>query len=830
MRGTRMLNERSISHGGIKPVLHDRLGVLVDGQTAIRYLRFGRQVSIDRLELGTVVVGRFIPGVPTHPAHLIISTFDSRKNSWKIVKEVAVPPDPRIQGEGLSQDMPIEQMEDFFRQVLSKPPLAVDLNGLETSVLRVECDREHPVYPSHGECNGGPYNVPFGILAPLAAYGKPLENSPGSASYSPILTRKAIKPSAPQGMRVTDRPDMLLFESDRLSIGFSLIRPIIMHLGWSAYDPSGATRNRVLASQLFGRFDLCGLSGPMIRTLTEDYPCHLWSGSVNVEANRVTYTGLKALPGVTLDAAFTVEPDRIIVELTQSSEKDVPVIEAEAWRFVWNGMAGTTGAAAVPTRQPGRNGDVELPFMWATDDVGCLLCRLIEGDPGASRVQIESWHDNACVTGGFVLGPRPEPNECQVIPAGRISAVFELSVSKLEPDTVSDVENIPKGIATRWPALFSCFRPEYRGFSNHPASTNCHVCQGPPTDMLIHTKKPDGGPDPMKLARFTIGKALLDGGGYTYFRNLYMDADPILVCAAGRIHSAEPDMHWLKSVEPGLLEAAERMLSTIGEQGLAVCQDLSGNSGSYRWSSNTMDVIGFGHIDAYVNAWTYRAMRNASALMSDLGHRSIARRCRDAAQGIRDVYAEVLVNPETGWVAGWRSRDEQLHDYAFIWVNGPAIAFGLLDDEKAGNALRGLERLRAEIGPPTAKMGLPINLLPIREEDHMLPRIFGDRMPTFERYTDGALSGVAGTYYLRALSIYGFSEQASRLADELDEGYAAGMFTGPMLTGREFRRWDGVPVGYEGTLIMCVPQLYSVAVEKGIIKPLEPEWWPVSRL
>ena len=57
----------------------------------------------------------------------------------------------------------------------------------------------------------------------------------------------------------------------------------------------------------------------------------------------------------------------------------------------------------------------------------------------------------------------------------------------------------------------------------------------------------------------------------------------------------------------------------MADQGLLVSRDLTGNSGSYRWSTNAMDVIGFGHIDGYVNAWAYRAFRNA-AMLDDLSH------------------------------------------------------------------------------------------------------------------------------------------------------------------------------------------------------------------
>jgi hypothetical protein len=242
-----------------------------------------------------------------------------------------------------------------------------------------------------------------------------------------------------------------------------------------------------------------------------------------------------------------------------------------------------------------------------------------------------------------------------------------------------------------------------------------------------------------------------------------------------------------------------------------------------------MDVVGFGHIDGYVNAWAYRAFRNAAAMLDDLArHRDLVSACRQAAARLRANYSPVLLNPDTGWIAGWRSRDGQLHDYAFIWVNGVALAFGLLDQQAARNALHALEQKREAVGPPDARMGLPCNLLPIREEDQMLGKILADNNPTFETYTDGSLSGWPATYYLRALSIYGLRKQLEKTMNELKSGYAAGIFNGGNGSGHEFRSWEGLPTGYEGTLIGCFGPLYAIAIEERLIQPADPEWWPVN--
>jgi hypothetical protein len=242
-----------------------------------------------------------------------------------------------------------------------------------------------------------------------------------------------------------------------------------------------------------------------------------------------------------------------------------------------------------------------------------------------------------------------------------------------------------------------------------------------------------------------------------------------------------------------------------------------------------MDVVGFGHIDAYVNAWAYRALRNAAALLELLPSRgNLAAQCREAAARLRNAYAPALVNPDTGWVAGWRSRDGQLHDYGFTWVNGVALAFGLLDADASRTALRNLERAREETGLPDARLGLPCNLMPIRADDQMWTKILNTLQPTFETYTDGSLSGWPATYYLRALSIHGLKEQARTLAQELADGYAAGVFNGGNGTGHEFRSWEGLGTGYEGTLIGCFGPMYGIAIEEGVLQPSNPEWWPES--
>jgi hypothetical protein len=836
------LRDYGVSHGGIRPVRHPRLGVEINGQTCVRYLRFLRPARLDRLELTLVPgspgggSGRWVPNVPTHPAHLLISVLDKASGQWRVVKEVDLPANPVIGGQGLSQDMSTDEMSAILEQARKTVRHIITLEGLHTNHVRVECDREHPVWPNHGECNGGPFNVPFAALNPLQAFGEPESDESIWPVPPRVLTTGTIAPQAPTGMSVEVLPDMLLFRGDRLSAGFSLRRPMLMHLGWDAFGRRLAGANRVARSVLVNRSlshdaggpstTPAGLSGPLARTLAAECGAHLWTGEVAVEGNQVLYRNLRcAVEGLSLDAVFTVKADRIILDLTQRCARDLPVLEFAAWQLAWDLGEAITGAMALPTLLPGRNGDVSLPLHWVGSGPGSLACRVLEGKN--VRMQVESYRCRNIVTGGLYLGKHAGLEETQIVPAGAHQASIEFSPTALEAATPEGAPGPGPGVATRWSTIFACFRPELTGFADHSASCTCHTNQADAIEVVCLTRKPADGPNPLDLVRFTIGRALLDGPGYGYWRNLYLDPDPHIVMSAGRIHQVDPDPRWLREVEPGLVETVRRMLSTLDKDGLVCSHDLSGNRGSHRWSTNCFDVIGFGHHDAYVNALAYRGFRNATALLTELGQRDLADRCREAATGIRGAYAPTFLNSAKGWLGSWRSRDGQLHDYASPLINGMAAALGLLDPETARTVLLKLEQLRHELGVGSAKLGLPLNLLPIHPGDHMAPLWVGEVTPTFETYCDGSLSGWAN-YYLRALSCAGLKEQAQRLARDLDEAYASGVFDGGNFTGTEFHSWEGMPNGYEGTMGCVFGSLYAIAVEQGVLTPPKPEWWPAG--
>ncbi len=817
-----------VQHAGRRTVMHPELNRGIRAQTAVSYLRFPGQARVDRLELPVSRAGRWVPSVPVHPAHLVVSTLDPGGCRWRTVKDVELPYNPRFAGEGLSQDMPVEAMDAFFKKAMAEArPYRIDVGGVETTCLKVECDREHPVWPNHGECNGGAFNVPFATLHPLVAFGA--SDAPATPpAYCQKLRPGILRPDAPARMVLDTRnPLEIVFRGERLTVGFSTIRPMLTRLAWDHFGSVSQPENRLffrsVANGLKSSDRLGGLNGPSYILPQGDFTAQNMGGMITVIGNRVQYGGIDTGCGIVLHAAFTVTADGITVELEQQACCDVPVLEGAAWQLLWDMRRGLTSVAAEPMDKDGRNGFVQLPAMIAADTGACLA---VQQSEGSALFHTESHRGLEARSCGFVLAAEDTPETPLMIPKGTSRAVLALTPAALLPVPSEREHTLSDGVRTCWTAGFSAFRPEFGGFSNNAISTHCHVNQHAAFDFAAFTARPPVGPDPLALVKFSLGRALLDGGGYGYHRCLYLDSDPILLCGAGRVVQRSGDHAWLRRVGPGVLAAVGRILDDFDErEGMVVCRALSGNSGSHRWSSNAMDVVGFGHVDAYVNAWAFRGLKNAASLCTLLGETALADRCVATADLLAANYARQLVNPETGWVAGWRSRDGQLHDFGFLWINGVACAFGVLDADIARHALERLEAKRLAVFPESGYAGLPLNLLPIAPADHMLPTQGYRLKPTYENYTDGALSPVLLAYYLRALARQGLREASQHLVNDLERGFADGLFHGPYGTGKEFMTWTGADSGYEGTFGPNSGPLYAIAVERGAIVPPDPEWW-----
>lgn len=791
----------SVSHA-VWTCYEDKLtGKQLPGLATVRYCRFNRRVNLQAVKIPSITL-RWAPSVIGQPAHIQVAYFRNLEKGWEVF---------------LEKDLPLYN---------GKEPHHLEFNNIETDNLRILCDREHPVPPSHGEQWANPYIVPFRILEKVECYGTPLEETEREPIYHPPLRCGAIHPVAPEGMEVREEVHQIKYSSPFFSIGFSLRRPILTHLGWDALGKGLSKHNLIAAEQAYKLPEISPLdSGPFLATLQGDIFPRFWSGEVEINGNRIIYKNLQAVDGLTIDWEFEVHKKGVRLYLTQHCKKKVYALEADAWRYVWEGTKSVSGTWGIPKQIDNRTGVVPLPARWSAPGYGTISIQ----SKSPAILQVDSWRDRKLGWAGFVIGAEQDKYGTLRFDPGEVNNEFMLEVESIKPiiKTSRKKKILPEGILRNWQSVFG-FRPELGGISNNAISVNCHLSQSSPTDMAAYTETPKIGPSPIELARYTITLALEGGPGYGDNRELYMDSDPNLVCAAGRIHQVAPDEAWLKDIWPFTCQATERILATIDKRGLMVSRFLSGNSGSNQWSSNSLDVISFGHYDAYSNAYGYRALRNSQALAEAVGDLNMAQRCRKAASQIHRAYYPCFFNRSTGWLAGWRSADGKLHDYGFIFVNAMAICLELVTKDQAHSILSKLEAKREEMGFNYFYYGLPLNLISIRREDQPRKEITkrADGLDKFGVYINGCLTTVFAGYYLRALSSYGFKKTADIICKHLNESFATNRIVGGIRTGTEFFTFEGRPCGYEGALVGQFRVLLAMAQHWGLVETLKPEWWP----
>jgi hypothetical protein len=314
----------------------------------------------------------------------------------------------------------------------------------------------------------------------------------------------------------------------------------------------------------------------------------------------------------------------------------------------------------------------------------------------------------------------------------------------------------------------------------------------------------------LDLVRTTLDSYFDGQGGYGTDRGVFVDSDPAVVLAAWDYATGRPDPAWLKRRVKDVEKYADHILAADRNgDGLAE-STRSGNSGAGgkgagEWSSNWWDVISFGWNDAYGIALDYRAFRCAADLEARVGDKLRAHRYTRAADRIKAVYYSTFFNPATGVLAGWRSKDGRLHDYYFTFVNGIAIAYGLVTPEQ-GNAI--VDRMQAkfrEVGYHNFRIGLPGNLIPVARKDYAGGGVLGepradDGSDSFQSYENGGATGSFAYFYLQALYTLGRKAEADEIFDAMLEGYRDGVFQNGVGSGVDWKRWDGTPCGYEGLL------------------------------
>jgi hypothetical protein len=396
------------------------------------------------------------------------------------------------------------------------------------------------------------------------------------------------------------------------------------------------------------------------------------------------------------------------------------------------------------------------------------------------------------------------------------------------------IENDPQydGFRRGWLNMFQV-NPRVQMLANNAASDPCAFTLFEYANLARHTPPLADGLTALDLVRMTLDRYVAGATGYGQigyacgptdadlipWRTPWTSLDTLpsfLISACDYVEGAD-DLAWARA-NYGRLIAWAREMFAADKDGNGLIEypgtgDFNDRPLRDRRPSNWWDTVNFGHEDAYANALAYHAAVRFAALARKLGHSDDAAFLTEKAANLRAGYARAFLNPATGLLAGWKSKDGQLHDYAFPFVQGAAVTYDLLDDETANKVMDALLAKMKQVGYTHFEWGLPGNLVAIRKGDYVhennAPERTGepkldDGSDGFQFYENGGATGCWTYYTVKALYKLGRTDDARRIFHPMLTGYAGGGFQGSdPKSGRTFdwRDWKGGAHGYEGLLV-----------------------------
>jgi hypothetical protein len=608
----------------------------------------------------------------------------------------------------------------------------------------------------------------------------------------------------PEGLSAVHEFGQVRYKSPFLEVGFRLNRAGLSHL---SVDEDGEGRTpRNLLKMLPGSF----FQGPMLHPVGSQplgasvlrYNVH---ATTEVRGNSVRYDIVFPGTGQQYHLRWTVLADRLSLHIEREGKGDLRAWQSCAWMIGISSFESTSHVIGKVVRA-GESGSMEMPVWLHMPKFGSFRA---ESTGGQVLWRSDSDRPRNMTTSEIKLGEVLMPEGDYMLRGGKHTADIELRIDRL---TLSLKKETPAPVAK---AIQKCsltslnYRADTATLSNNGNSMHCPISMDNWSAVATRMNALLPNLAAVDLLRDSIERWLDGGPGYA--------SGPLL--QDGKIHEAEDE--YLMTGSAGLLGIAEFLehsgtrewLSRYGKplqkkieqmrdrdldhDGLVESIYRTGVSGSGQWSTVWYDVISFGWKDAWTNALLYSALQKFAGILPKLGYGALAEGMDEWAQRIKTNYTPTFLNPRTGWIAGWRCKENKLHDYAFPCITGVAVTSGVLSDELARSSMEKLWAETERVGMPDPQIGVPIALWPIPDED------LADIMQGYPQgfyIGNGACSHAQTRHFVGALYQVGLTKEADYVLERLCHGFAEGLVYGACKSGVDARYWDGWPCGYEGLL------------------------------
>jgi hypothetical protein len=620
--------------------------------------------------------------------------------------------------------------------------------------------------------------------------------------WSSAMMMLAAPSALPQGLTVQTNAEEVVYTSPWLKVAFSSRTPTMTFLSVDATGTSRHSRN-LLEASIGG--------GPSVTTPTGvcsllETPC-VFSRTGNV----VRYAGVKLGQWETDSYRYTIKPKEIDMVIDRDVPQDYDASQASPLRVMFD--ATVTPVSPLGRVKQGELGKMQFPLLLHFPDWGSLLVRAREQGKEESTWDFSLFRDLKPVAPGAVARWRPMtaeerkkveitgnkyllsggnlhigPEQIQLAlhheegdakqRAGKQRIKLSMAVTAIYPEPkLVDADPKLVGVKRAWLNIFG-FRADLGCLANSSTGDTCQFCLHCYADQAYYTPPLFDDFTALDLVRVSLDRYF---DGFKGYRSDFQDVAPSTIIAAWDYATGKPDPAWLKRRIGDIETYAERMIA-MDVDGDGLCE-------SPKSPSNWWDMINWNWKDAYSSALAWRAFRCAADLEHRLGNQAKAQRYAGRAEKIRAIYYQTFYNPETGVLAGWRAKDGTFGDRYFLFANGIAIAYGLVDKAQANAILDRLQAKLQEVGYHNFQYGLPGNLV-----------AFPHRLP-FQIYENGGATGSMAYYYVQALYAAGRQAEAEAIFDRMLEGYRDGTFQNGIGNGGDWKEWNGTPCGYEGMLV-----------------------------
>lgn len=600
-----------------------------------------------------------------------------------------------------------------------------------------------------------------------------------------------LLPSSAPGVIVTSRAGEVEFRSDWLRIVLSRTEPRILALCWDSLGKGKVSENLLKPGPDGG----ASLNSAPIFPSTEVDPKVV----SEVDGNVVRYSTMLA-GGVQARWETRVTARGFEISVSTHASETALARDPISVRFAFD--VSKTPVSPLVNPKPGNS--APLPCILHASDYGSLL--LQSPQEGASVIG-QSLRPQAQWNGLFVAQTPVRREDGLILrKAGTESFKLTANVQSIAPvPALTRTDPRLEGMPRHWLNSFQ-YRPEIGMLANNIVSDNVVFCLHMYADAAVYTPELPGGIRPMQMVRESLDRYLNGARGYGVgWEDIEMDVYPSMLIAAWNVIRTTGDVALLKKWMPHL----ERIFAAMEKQdrnGNGLMESVrTGVMGTARCpSSNWWDQINFGHEDAYGSALAYRALNCLADLETLAGNQEMVGKVKRRADRIKAAYVPTFFNPETGVIAGWRDSEGKLHDYYFTFVNGIAIAHGLVPDELAHKIIDRIEARMRKVGYDRFDLGLPGPLAVIPKADYG-PGALGspkldDGSDTYQVFEHGGATACFAHYYMQALYKLGRKAEADRILWAMMKTYNRGGFQNGVGNGGEWTRWDGAPSGYEGML------------------------------